>query len=260
MRVSYDKKSCNALQKPYYSPVEAALRWCGLIAHESEILAACTNNPQVVPVSKFPQWPCLRANAEKIFDALINGEMPKGRDGKSVPHEDHVAPARITVRHTELKKWMAEHYPDQRPPFLFDETERSTHSAINADTFRSLQADRDALKARLDKAVEVYRAQKQELDTVSAERDELRAKATNAPSGGESVTERENLLKMLGGMALLIAEKSGRYQRGDSPNASAIASAVAELIEHLPSANNYGLSDRNIRSKLPEAIRLLVDA
>ena len=106
----------------------------------------------------------------------------------------------------------------------------------------------------------MYRAQKQELDTVSAERDELRAKATNAPSGGESVTERENLLKMLGGMALLIAEKSGRYQRGDSPNASAIASAVAELIEHLPSANNYGLSDRNIRSKLPEAIRLLVDA
>jgi hypothetical protein len=73
-------------------------------------------------------------------------------------------------------------------------------------------------------------------------------------------TERINLLKMLAGMALLLAEKGGKYKRGDKPNASGIAESVAEIIDHLPSANAYGLSARNIRDKLPEAIRLLTDA
>ena len=34
----YNPKSCNSLEKPFYRPVEAALRWCGLVAHEAQIL------------------------------------------------------------------------------------------------------------------------------------------------------------------------------------------------------------------------------
>lgn len=49
---------------------------------------------------------------------------------------------------------MSKHYPDQKPAFLFDETERSTHNAINADSFRALQVDRDAARARLERAEE----------------------------------------------------------------------------------------------------------
>ncbi|AXK39969.1 hypothetical protein [Crenobacter cavernae] len=75
-----------------------------------------------------------------------------------------------------------------------------------------------------------------------------------------SPTERDNLMKMLGGMALLIAEKRGQYRRGENPNASAIAEAVVAIIERLPSSNAYGLSAENIRKKLSEAVRLLVDA
>jgi hypothetical protein len=38
MTSSYDSNSCSPLERPFYRPVEAAIRWCGLIAHESEIL------------------------------------------------------------------------------------------------------------------------------------------------------------------------------------------------------------------------------
>ncbi len=152
----YNPKSCNALEKPFYTPLEAALRWCGLIAHEADILARAVGEP-IPPVSAFPQWPCLRANAEKIMDAILNHELPYGRDGRSVPRGEQVNKARLTVRHTDLKAWMAQHYPDQTPPFLFDEIERTTHAKITVEAWQALQAERDALKARVEKAEALYR-------------------------------------------------------------------------------------------------------
>lgn len=64
----YDEKSCSVVEKSYYRPIEAALRWCGLIQHETTILQK-TGKEAVPPADAFPQWPCLRANAEKIFEA-----------------------------------------------------------------------------------------------------------------------------------------------------------------------------------------------
>ena len=111
---TYNEKSCNALEKPYYQPIEAALRWCGLASHESEILKA-TGDSVLPPVSAFPRWPCLRANAEKILEAMECGELTISRDGRPVPAGDHVARHRRTVRHADLKAWMSKHYPDQKP-------------------------------------------------------------------------------------------------------------------------------------------------
>jgi len=150
---TYDLKSCNTIEKLYYRPIEAALRWCNLINHETTILAT-VGAELLPPTSAFPQWPCLRLNTEKIWAAIQDGELPYGRDGKTVPTGELVRKDRITVRHTDLRNWMQKTYPDQKPKYLFDEVERSTHTAINADSFRSLQADRDALKARIDKAEE----------------------------------------------------------------------------------------------------------
>ncbi len=77
MSTIYNEKSCNALEKPYFYPIEAALRWCGLIKHEPEILSRVSASG-IPDIAAFPQWPCLRANAEKIFDALLNDELPGG--------------------------------------------------------------------------------------------------------------------------------------------------------------------------------------
>lgn len=151
---TYDSNSCNTKEKLYYRPIEAALRWCNLINHETMILA--TVGAELLPsTGAFPQWPCLRLNAEKIWAAIQDGELSYGRDGKTVPAGETVRKDRITVKHTDLKTWMQKTYPDQKPNFLFDDVERSTHTAINADSFRTLQADRDALNARIEKAEEL---------------------------------------------------------------------------------------------------------
>ena len=154
---NYDSKSCNTLEKLYYRPIEAALRWCNLISFEDQVLAE-VGEALLPPIGAFPQWPCLRLNTEKICTAIRDGELLYGRDGKTVVKGETVRKDRITVRHTDLLNWIQKTYPDQKPQFLFDEIERNTHSSMNADTFRTLQADREALKAQVGKAEEWAKA------------------------------------------------------------------------------------------------------
>lgn len=195
MSSSYDSKSCNALEKVFYYPIEVAIRWCNLVEHEAEILHLM-DGALAPNAGLFPQWPCLRLNTERVFDAIENNDLPHGRDGKFIQPGDHVAPPRRTVRHADLKEWMQRRYPDQKPIFLFDEIERTTHTAINADSFRALQVDRDALKARIDKATEVYKALKLDRDVIASERDALLAKADKPLA----TTERQTLLVLIAAM------------------------------------------------------------
>ena len=74
---------------------------------------------------------------------LVSRENGKSFEGTT----DHVAPERRPVTRQNLKEWIAREFPADKPEFLFDEVERKTHSAINADAFRALQADRDAAHA-----------------------------------------------------------------------------------------------------------------
>ena len=198
MSDDYNIKSCSAFEKPYYRPIEAALRWCNLIDHEVDILTA-TGVELFPPLAAFPRWPCLRLNAEIIFDAIQNNELPHGRDGRSVG-DDHVAPHRLTVRHNDLKAWMATHRPDQKPKFLFDEVERTTHTAINKDAFVALQVELAASKVRLGKA-EIWAKEKQlEIKQLTDENKSLSSKvAINAnPLVG---SERETLLIIIAALA-----------------------------------------------------------
>lgn len=207
---SYNAKSCDALSKPYYHPIEAALRWCGLIEHEAEIVQKIGHG-YIPTINEFPQWPCLRINTEKIFDAIANGEMRYGRLGREVEPGEQVTPTKRTVRHTVLKAWMAEHEPGQKPPFLFDEVERGIHPAITVESFQVLQAERDALRMRLEKAVEVYREIRQE-------RDELKAKVDAQASTEKplSTKERQTLLKLVAGMAVAGYRHDPQAKRGDT--------------------------------------------
>lgn len=72
-----------------------------------------------------------------------------------------------------------------------------------------------------------------------------------------SDSERDNLLKTIGVIALGYAEKSQRYRRGDTPNANAIAEDVAMLLENLPDIKSYGLGNSSIRERIREGITLL---
>lgn len=241
---AYDAKSCNALEKPYYRPIEAALRWCNLTGHETAILQRAGD--KIIPdTGDFPQWPCLRANAERVWDAIQNNALAYGREGVTVRAGEQVAKHRVTVRHADLKAWMAQHYPDQKPAFLFDETERSTHNAINADSFRALQADRDAARARLEKAEEWAKKTIAEMNAMRSELESFKAQAgqQSVPNARAETT----YLNIIGAMLELM--KSPRPGRDSD-------TAVIDEIER-----NYrdkpGISTRTLQEKFAAAKRSL---
>lgn len=235
----YNAKSCSALEKPYYKPIEAALRWCNLINHEAEILRE--SGDDLFPrIGAFPQWPCLRANAEKIYDAILNGGLPHGRDGRTVSPGDHVAKERLTIRHTDLREWMAKHYPDQKPAFLFDEVERNTHASFNADSFRVLQADRDAARSELAGAKSLATEVRGERDALLGERNSLRAMIDKAMT----TTERNTLLTII---AALCDYSDIKYQERGA------AGQIAKMTEEVGAP----ITDDTIRkmlSKISDAL------
>jgi len=247
----YNSKSCNALQRPFYRPVEAAIRWCGLIAYESQILAALDPADAIPKTGQFPQWPCLQSNTEKILDAILHNDIPHGRDGRTVDASDHVARARITVRHTDLKEWMIRHYPDQKPLFLFDDTERATHSAINADSFRALQVDRDAARAELAKARDRTDAIVKERDALLGERNSLRAMVDRMGVPGDRA--ESTYLNIIGGLLGLML---GQNDNGDPLSSyRSQAEIITDLVDRFPTAN--GISKSNLESKFADANRAI---
>lgn len=143
----YIPHSHNPLEKVFYRPIDAAIRWCNLMAHESQILESIGDCPALLSTT-FRQWPCLHANTEKIFDAVRNHELPFGFFGVTVAPGTPIDCRLLTVRHTDLKWWMFHHYPDQRPAFLFGKLP-AENEQISFGTYLTLQADRDALEVTL---------------------------------------------------------------------------------------------------------------
>ena len=144
--------------KTYYRPMEAAIRWCGLLRFEQRILQTLRQRAMPEP-GEFPRWPLLRLYADRIFDALTHGELAGGRDGIVM---DGQRPAlddpQLTVRHVDLKAWMTHYYPGERPGFLFDEIERAVHPLVSVDTLNILLADREAAKVQLAELLQVHEA------------------------------------------------------------------------------------------------------
>lgn len=70
-------------------------------------------------------------------------------------------------------------------------------------------------------------------------------------------SERNNLLKQIGSLSLLISEKSNLYKKGNKPNALQIATAVGEIVDALPAANKAALGASSIRESIRKGIELL---
>lgn len=196
----------------------------------------------------FPQWPCLRANAEKVLCAALEGDLPYGRDGRTVQPGETVAKHRLTIRHADLKAWMLKSHPGQKPAFLFDDVERQAHAAINADTFRALQADRDALRTRVENAVEAFRKLKQEKDALELERDSLRSIADKSLTVGDRA--ETTYLNIIGGLLHLMTSKSaaGRAQSVFESQAS-IISALLAYHDGKPGISHRTLEDKFAAAK-----------
>ncbi|SDR24152.1 hypothetical protein SAMN04490186_4302 [Pseudomonas grimontii] len=163
----------NPQTKTFYRPIDAALRWCNLIRHETQIVQATEVCPEKLG-KLFPQWPCLRATTEKIYDAVRNEELPYGCLGISVPMGSYVEPYQLTIRHSDLRHWMQIHYPDQKPSFLF-EPGRDAHEKVSLGTFLALKADRDVILRELNTLQQHHQDFLRDLQAIGLERDELKA-------------------------------------------------------------------------------------
>ncbi|MNE67065.1 hypothetical protein D3C80_1626530 [compost metagenome] len=157
----------------------------------------------------------------------------------------------LTVRHVDLKAWMAHYYPSEKPTFLFDEIERALHPAISLDTVGALLAEREAIKARLVEHLGVY-------DSLRAEHDALLK--THAACAAD--VERANMpgprsestyLNIVGGLLTLLL---GRAPSG-TPYSSFLTqeAVISAMVAHHGHA--MGITERTLQAKFALARRNL---
>ncbi|HFH3285686.1 hypothetical protein [Pseudomonas aeruginosa] len=239
------------LAKVYYRPIEAALRWCDLMAFEKQILEKSWHCPALLS-QLFPQWPCLYTNAERIFDAVRNHELPYGCLGIPVPMGTEVECSLLTIRHTDLKQWMSYHYPDQRPEFLF-ERPPDRLGEFSIGTYLALQADRDALQLQVRNTQAAYQELLSELQAVGLERENLQALLKS--KGKLSNRSEEVYLHIIGALLkLLLGHSPSGKPHSVFRSQSAIVSALTAHFENVP-----GITKRTLDEKFAAAKRSLSD-
>lgn len=260
MKKAWENDSCNEVRGffTFYTIPQAAMLWCGVppdeVEDELELASSIGASAMLRAVLRHPYIPCLEPRCRVLHDAIDGAQLAAGRDGGralSLTEGGHVAYDRRTVFRDALKAWIGVNFPNDKPAFLFDDIERSTHTAINADSFRALQADRDALKARIEKATEAYRTLKQELNDITGERDSLRTMVEkNGKPGERAETTYENIIGGLLGLML------GKTPAGKPQSAfENQASIISAMLGNFP--GKPGISARTLEEKFASAKRSL---
>ena len=246
------KSSCLAFgARTYYRPIEAAIRWSGLLRFEQRILEKLGQRP-LPDAAEFPRWPMLRLNAERIFDAVAHGELAHGKAGivrvaEGLPIDD---PA-LTIRHVDLKAWMANYYPGEKPEFLFDDVERALHPAISLDAVGALLAEREAIKARLAKHLHAFDALRTEHAVLAKTHAACVVEAERAHEPGPR--SESTYLNIIGGLlALLLGKSPAGTAYSSFRSMDAVVSALQAHHQGQP-----GLSERTLWAKLAQARRHL---
>lgn len=242
-------KNFNPQAKTFYRPIDAALRWCNLTRYEAQILQTALSYPEKLKTS-FPQWPCLQANTDKIFDAIRNGELPYGCLGIAVHRGTPVELAFLTVRHSDLRHWMQIYYPDQRPKFLFD-SDNITQGKVSLGVYFSLQADRDALLRERDALQQQLSNIETDLQSLGLEQENL--KKLVSTRGQLSERSEHTYLQIIGALlnTFLDVSPSGK-PLSVFKNQTAIVDALTARHKDFP-----GLSKRTLDEKFAAANKVL---
>lgn len=193
---------CEQLAAYYalYPVTEAALLWCGVSHSEVKSHLDKADKTNVRGVLSLSYMPCFAVRCRVLHEAIENGNLVACRE-KGVIVDEHIAPERRYVRRADLKEWMEKELPADKPEFLFDEVERKNHAAINADTFRALQADREAKNMEL-------REINKRLEEVISERDAIKGCLEKMTAASQAATknltsvERQAMLRIIIGMAI----------------------------------------------------------
>ncbi|MBK5395489.1 hypothetical protein JFU47_01840 [Pseudomonas sp. TH39(2020)] len=239
----------NPQAKTFYRPIDAALRWCNLIRYEPQIVQAAWSCPEKLR-TLFPQWPCLQANTDRIYDAVRNGELPYGSFGISVPLGTPVELTLLTVRHSDLRHWMKIYYPDQRPDFLFESND-DTQDKISLGVYFALQAERDALLRERDTLQHQLRDIIANLQELGLEQESL--KALVKTQGQLSKRSEHTYLQTIGALVntVLDVSPSGKPLSVFKSQSAIVDAIIARYGE------TSGLSKRTLDEKFAAANRSL---
>lgn len=240
------------VSKVHYRPIEAAIRWLGLLRYESVVLAAM-RRPTVFPAKlNCPRWSELRAHTELLYDAIQNGDLPYGRAGITSNDPDLLGSSELTIRHVDLRKWMVRHFPTQRPAFLFSRSERNVHPIITFEAGQAMLVEREALRAEVCQ----YRTKLQYLEQ---HQDALVKQATAIPSCASCpISDRaeKTFLHIIGGLLhLLLGESPGGQPYSCFKTQEAVISALEAHFDKY-----MGMTARTLRGKFAQAKRLIFAA
>jgi len=232
------KSDCRDNCRIFYRPIEVAIRWSGLERFESRILeivgARCVPDPD-----DLSEWPMLRLNIERIFDAMRNHELAYGRAGITCNDPSLLDDPRLTIRHVDLRVWMTRFYPSHKPAFLFDDIERQLHPAISVEAVHALLIDREALRTQLA-------AHQRELEALRKE-----IKRHGVPDRVLATRSETTYLNIVGGLLTLLLGKSpsgAPYSSFETMDA-----VISALIAH--HEGRPGISERTLWAKLAAAKR-----
>lgn len=259
MEKPWESDNCALIKAHYavYSIPAAAALWCGVpedqVSRIVEEATQLSGSGLGRSIWKHSEVPCLEPRSRAISEAIEKGYLPHGReDGASVGKGDHVAYERRHFFGRDLRKWMEEAFPNEKPAFLFDDIERSTHTAISADAYRSLKAEHDKLVTRLENATSEYRKLRDEKNEVERINQSLAAAAENAKAPGERA--ETTYLNIIGAMLELMLGKSPGGQRYSTFTSQ--AAVMSTLLAHFE--GKPGLSARTLEEKFAAAKRSLV--
>ncbi len=251
MNKPWENDTCDEIFTYFaHYPVQvAAALWCGI--PENQISKYINESVEMQRgIYKHPNVKCLEAKCRAMHNAIDSGLLPVSRENGTIVTE-HVAPERRHVSRKHLKEWIAETFPNNKPPFLFDELERKTHKAIDADSYRSLQADRDALRTENEKMRLLVSKLTSERDSLRGENNSLKAMVEKNNQPG--VRSETTYLNIIGGLlGLMLSNSPNGKPQSVFINQAAIISA---LLGHYP--NKPGISDRTLEVKFAEAKRSL---
>jgi len=258
MQKPWETDNCESMKAHYrvYSIPQAAALWCGVPENQTagivQEATALSSSGFGRSVWTHPDVPCLEPKSRAIAEAIEDGSLPHGReDAQPVADGEYVKYERRNFFGRDLKKWMEKAFPNEKPAFLFDDIERSTHTAISADAYRSLKAEHDKLEKRLENTTSEYKKLRGEKDAIELERDSLKAMVEKMGTPGERA--ESTYLNIIGAMLELILSKSpGGQPYSTFVSQAAIISALLAHYEGKP-----GIAARTLEEKFAAAKRSL---
>jgi len=225
--------------KVFYRPIEAAIRWAGLLHYESAILK-CAPAPRTLPPAlDCPRQPEFQLYLDRIYNGIDNGELPYGKNGITTNDASLLDSPDLTVRHVDLKDWMRRYYSEHRPGFLFSRSERIAHPIITLEAGQALLVERQAMQVELAQC---------------RRKIEMLSKDAAIRSSSISPRAETTYLNIIGAMLELMLtghSPSGiRYSPFNTQDA-----VVSALVAHY--GGRVGISERTLNGKFSKAKKAL---